>query len=590
MKDFWSILARETREHRLVALGALVLGLAPFGSRLFPGPLAGDRIQIAGALAAVAAAVTALFLGGSVLTRDLAERRLSFYFARPIRSWAIWGGKMAAAAAVSLATGALVLLPAGLADAGGLAELLRSRPAGLALGLLALLGILGLSHAASLQLRTRSSWLLLDLAGALAVLWLVLAARRPLVLAGIPGFSGRELDVLTAGYLALAIVLTLAALAAGALQVAHARTDARRAHRTLSLVFWSTALAGSLLFLAYSRWVVRVGPQDLQKIGGVMAAPRGPWVVATGPASRRPGFAPVFLLDTATGRSLRIDARPAIYPTTPFSDDGRIAVWLEQEAYSYRVRSLDLTEPGSRPAASPLSYDGPPWYFVVAPDGRHVAVVESRGRRLLVHSLPQGALVAAVPLHQTVSDLWFDGLQRVRFWSGLSPESRNCSVTEIELTTGTARTAPCAELLPADRHALPPPRYFPHRISSVLEDGRRVSAVRGEEGMELLVDLPGSAWRQSIRFPGTDFLEPAGQPIPNHLAVQVMKRGRVEPATYLVDLETGKARLLTSGLKPSRNAATAPPGTPATQLFFNDRELVRIDPETGRKTHLLTLY
>src|SRR5262245_1880249 len=116
MNPFWSIVKREADERRLLVLGALALGLLPYAAALIPWQIGEDigeaRLELALVLAAVATGVTAFFLGSSVIARDLAERRLSFYFSRPVSPSVLWGAKMTAAVGLSLVTGILIVLPA----------------------------------------------------------------------------------------------------------------------------------------------------------------------------------------------------------------------------------------------------------------------------------------------------------------------------------------------------------------------------------------------------------------------------------------------------------------------------------------------
>ena len=53
----------------------------------------------------------AVFLGAGAVSRDLAERRVGFYLARPLSPLAYWAGKMAAAFFLAYAAGWLVLVP-----------------------------------------------------------------------------------------------------------------------------------------------------------------------------------------------------------------------------------------------------------------------------------------------------------------------------------------------------------------------------------------------------------------------------------------------------------------------------------------------
>ena len=50
-------------------------------------------------------------LGSTIVGRDLSDRRLGFYFSRPLRGWTIFLGKLGGVLAVALGSTALVLTP-----------------------------------------------------------------------------------------------------------------------------------------------------------------------------------------------------------------------------------------------------------------------------------------------------------------------------------------------------------------------------------------------------------------------------------------------------------------------------------------------
>src|SRR4051812_36820470 len=185
MRGFLAIFEREIVERRLLAVAALALGLIPPMVPLLPGmPSASPaelRSGVALSLALVLSFVFALLLGGSVIVRDLVEHRLGFYFARPLTGGAIWAGKLAAAAVLAAGAGLLVLLPppllGGVPDPSGswgATWVALSRPEIAAVWLGALLLIVAVSHAAGVIFRSRSPWLLVDLAAlgvTAAIVW-----------------------------------------------------------------------------------------------------------------------------------------------------------------------------------------------------------------------------------------------------------------------------------------------------------------------------------------------------------------------------------------------------------------------------------
>jgi hypothetical protein len=176
MRGFLAVFEREIVERRLLLVAALVLGLVPLLAPLLPGmPPARPAELRSGTALGIALVLTlalALLLGGSVIVRDLAERRLGFYFARPLSGTAIWAGKLAAAAALTVGAGLLVLLPATLVGGppdpsgywGTSSGVFQS---GFSLAVIwfgVLLLTLTAAHAVSVMVRSRSPWLLLDLA------------------------------------------------------------------------------------------------------------------------------------------------------------------------------------------------------------------------------------------------------------------------------------------------------------------------------------------------------------------------------------------------------------------------------------------
>src|SRR5262249_20248916 len=155
-----------------------------------------------------------------------------FYFARPIAGWAVWAGKLAGAAVLSVSAALLVLLPTLLVDRRielGLpfwmtGPSIGHAPVFLGLLLTGWLLLLLLRHVMTSMARSRSPCLFLDLAAMLAVTALVWSVRQTLLrewafnayLWGIAGFS---------------VALAVSAVVASAIQVTRGRTDVRRSHR-----------------------------------------------------------------------------------------------------------------------------------------------------------------------------------------------------------------------------------------------------------------------------------------------------------------------------------------------------------------------
>jgi hypothetical protein len=400
MKALLAVTGRELAERRLLFLAALLLGLVALAAPWLPGSAGSDPTELKGAmatgLAMIVSFVLALVLGGVIVARDLGERRLGFYFARPLPGWAIWGGKMLAATLLSLGAGALVLLPALLA--GGRIEFLGIgrgwgfdllgdlSPAFLVpLGLLLLLVT---AHAASIMIQARSPWLLLDgaaLALIVATLWV---CRESLL-------RERALDVLRWTGTGFMIAALVSGALAGLVQVTRGRTDLHRGHRLLSLTLWGLLGAATLGCAAYTRWVLTAEPEDLVSFTSVVPSPAGSWIGLEGRVAGRGQLTPMFLFDVASGRSVRLVGtfQGYAWEQPAFSANGRRAVWLEFHEGGYDLLRLDLSRPGAEPVHPRISYPRMPQDLVLAPDGSRVAAV--RDDRVTVEDLDTGRLVAS---------------------------------------------------------------------------------------------------------------------------------------------------------------------------------------------------
>ncbi|HET9211252.1 MAG TPA: hypothetical protein VFR03_12675, partial [Thermoanaerobaculia bacterium] len=449
MRGFAAVLQREVFERRLLALLALALGVIAVVLPLIPGfrpggvAVADFQGVMALGFALLLTVILAFFLGGSIVAGDLAERRLGFYFSRPLPGWAIWAGKMAAALVLILGGGILVLAPAALLGGNlnldgiwGVGNVISVSGSSLvATWIVLLLLVLAATHAASVIVRARSSWALLDLAALAVVGGLVWGALRRLRLEGVlvrpsfPALGDGRPGIVIWMELGLAAAVLLALAVAGALQVVHGRTDLRRAHRVLSQGLWGMLLAAVLLFAGFTSWVLAAGPGDLLGFSEVVAAPGGRWIAFDGPAARRPGYEPSFLYDLDSGRA--VHARFGLVSNfysfgrtdTPvgFSADGRRAVWLEFDGTAFEspvvLLRMDLDRPGSRPVRTTISFRHPPRGFALSPDGRRLATYDWEGR-LTVASVDDGRLLATAR-YDSSSDfprLAFAGPGRLRIY------------------------------------------------------------------------------------------------------------------------------------------------------------------------------
>jgi hypothetical protein len=611
MRGFVAVFEREIVERRLLPLAALALGLVPLAAPLLPGlPAASPaevRSGVALGLALIVSFVLALFLGGSVIARDLGERRLGFYFARPISGGAIWAGKLAAAAVLAAGAGALVLLPVlligdapdpsgywGSVMTGGA---LLGMP-GLATAWLGvILMVVVAANAAGVILRSRSPWLLLDLAAlsvTMAIVWtcLEILTRAGAGLTTWMGFSGPGAAVSSALLqnvaVLVAVVALLALAAAGAAQVRRGRTDLRRGHRILSIVLWSALLPASLVLAAYTRWFVSPSPQDLVSVFGVSPAPAGSWIALYGQAAHRGGYLPGFLVNVGSGRFVRADFGVVSWmrdrsPSASFSADGARAVWLEpsgdrSHSEDLQVMTLDLRRPGASPRPAQVSLKRSLSSFGLSRDARYAAAVQ--GGRLVVVEVDSGRLLAAVPVggeyHQQESlvvsgsrvllygldSFWTPqmtrGYQTTLSISDLDLVTGRLTKTEVRETVmgnatwtaspsgdrGLLRASKTLQLLDGATGKLVADLGGEGARASFLPDGRIALLERIGGGSELrILDAATGAELHRFQFPGVRTVLVADQLRPGHVRAVTRGPGGTAPwQLWTLDLATGEAR------------------------------------------------
>lgn len=642
MKGFWAVLGREIAERWLLLVGAAVTGLFPLLVPFLPGVASGSpaevRAGIAFALCVIVAAVLAVTLGSSVIAGDLAEGRLGFYFARPLAGWALWAGKLAGAAVLCVSAALLVLVPTLLVnpkielgapwwpDGGSLHQAPAFLPSLLAGTLLVLL----LSHVVGSMVRSRSPWLLLDLAAAFVAAALFWGIRQALLREG-------AVDVLAWGLEGFVSALAAAAVAASAVQVTRGRTDPRSGHRLLSLTFWIGVGLATVVFASYARWAVNVSPADLRSLEVVLPAPAGSWIGVSGPAVRRGSYFPAFLFDIASGRSVKTGVSPLYrfwWLQPVFAPDGSRAAWTEGGSGSYELKVLDLSRPGARPAVTAISFPDWPRRMALSPQGRLLATLQDS--TLTVDDLAANKLLASIPLavgYEQELQMRFtaDGRLRVYHaaaerppgggatwrlavlelnpghgrltrvggiempgdWGGwaLSQDgeravlrSRSGSLHLADLRTGTVLATLPATANPAS--------------ATFLGDGRLLLDERKlDSGTLWVLDRNGVEQRR-LAFPGGR-LAVGGEVEPGRLAVATAVRGSSAGPTvwtsFLLDLDSGRTTLLGHGLSPAvRNLDLAGPGSGSlgSRLFVRtgDRELVLLDPATGRLRTVLRTH
>ncbi len=398
MNRLLAVASRELRERWLLFPAAFVLGFSPsvltsFGLEKNDVPLA--SLAFGFMLAASAAVLT----GTTMLARDTANGRLGFLFSRPLAWTTIWGGKWLAALVLVLFSGLLAALPSMVvyppeAHGGSWLRLLTDGRA-LVFFLTEFVLLVGLASFAATAGRSRSPWLALDLALLVATFWLARRYVAPLYLFGVVGRSE---------WSPLLVLLppAVAVFAGSAAQVALGRTDLRRAHHFLSIVFWAVmalTLAGAA---GYWRWVRSAGPAELT-VRALASDPAGRWIYAEG-RTRRGGWYPYgYLIDTA---SHGYAARPTPYAEAPsvpwgalFSRDGRHAAVPTPDEHGTALVLFDLGTATPREARISLESSPPPSWrtaYALSSSAGSVFVVHESGAS--IYALPSGRRVATTTI------------------------------------------------------------------------------------------------------------------------------------------------------------------------------------------------
>ena len=292
MNGTFAVAAREIAERKLLFLGAFVVGLLPLGVFLIPVLRGNPREARSVAVLLVSATISVAFplvFGATILASDIAQKRLSFYFSRPLPAASIWAGKLLAALMISIGCAFLAAAPvfflegesAFSSDTGGFGS-----RGPLVLAVPGVLLLLLLAHVVASMARLRSAWIILDFTLAVVFTVAIALSLRSLFLAGFWDLDGmRQSPERLASWLTAALIAAL--LAASCVQVADGRTDARRSHGALSATLWGLTAVSAAILGGLAWWAGSAGATDLARIdGSVLAAPRGPWVAVGGRLAR----------------------------------------------------------------------------------------------------------------------------------------------------------------------------------------------------------------------------------------------------------------------------------------------------------------
>jgi len=399
------------RRWTLLALG-IAFGLLPFVIVPLFGVHESETQGIALVLALLLGSATALLLGTTAIAGDLAGGRLGFYFNRPLSWWQIWGGKLLATVGLTLASILLVVLPSLLVPRGGPAPFSALWDGAGALYLTGLILLaLGVVQWGAVAVRSRSLWLMLDLAAVPLVAW---------------GFADAMVRIFRQGlhpdpwgYSLLAWPVAIAFQAAGAAQMARGRTAPGRSHAVSSLTAWGllAVIAGG--WQVASRTVLTPAPARLARAWVPEPSARGDVGLIVGEPSA-PGFgshAWHSYLAAPSGTRL-LDPIEGVYYIALSGDGSQLVAFCrsEESGPALVVRPGEGGDSTAREHRFPLSPSLAPGRMLVDEHGRRVALLRrdvttlfdlSTGAVEATLSAADGGPVAHVQLNDAVPDRLF---------------------------------------------------------------------------------------------------------------------------------------------------------------------------------------
>ncbi|HEX8170242.1 MAG TPA: ABC transporter permease [Thermoanaerobaculia bacterium] len=607
------IASRELRERSRLLLFCAAFALLPFIAALLPAARA-DRattMALVGALVSASIATgTSLALGSSVIGRELAERRLSFYFARPVSPAALWFGKAGASLLVSLLAFAIAVLPVWLVTRGAAGDLWRTLPL-VAGGSIVVLFFV--SHAGATMVRSRSMLLALDFVLAVLAAGALFLIVRPIFAGG-----GVRIAATLVNVTGLAILAVL--MIAPVWQLANGRTDIRRNHLALSRALWPAVAVVLLAAGAFGWWVVSPDPADL-RVHALQQAPDGTHLFISGSAASRGDYQASYIVDAASGARRRLDGPP--WWSTAFSRDGKVMAWL-QPASLIPGQVLELhtmrLDGGADVATGIVTQTGSA--VVLSDDGTRAAVAS--WQNVSVHDLAARRILAVAPAlerRQAVA-MYFRTPDVLRIYESSAFRGAGpLRISELDLRTkhvtvlGQTNVADANSLAVSDDGSRLLLRRtgllldgrtgaqiaaLPHGEAraywSMLADGTSVSAQRAGGAMHVRAFDASGAPRADVVLPGVRSALVSGSLgdgrvyVAGNRGERGSRDGRV---TFVVDLNRGAvvhtAERVRAGLTgtPGGDPRIEPhrPGS-ALAAFDADGRVVLWDPDSGATKRL----
>ena len=607
MRHILAITARDLQERRLVFLAAFLAGVVTILVAYFRSfGMGREDSLIVGALSMIAVfSIGVGLLGGaSMMARDLVERRMSFYLARPVSMIDIWGGKMLAALLLALLSSVIVVIP--IALVGGrpfLAALQKSEDwqSVVFLSALGAVAAVALGHYFSITARSRSTWVALDL-----VAPLLLAVPIAMVVRWFA--RGVAVWLIAGSAVTLTATFVLLLWISSAVGLARGRAELREVHKRTSIVLWGGMAVVVAAFLAFGAWVRNAGPEDIRRFYSVDPSPSGDGVIVSGQMRGRADYFATFYLN-ADGRAERITPSSDIV----YSANGRVAVVCERDECD-PVEVLRFDGNGVSSKRTTISFRDNN-SKALSPDGSLMAAIHDN--TFTVWDLAQEQMIVSsrMPSAQIgVRRLGFIDDTTIRFIAIGDIDGReHVQVHEFQLSDKSWRLASSVE----SHHDSG--LMTSHSMATYLltgNDGRRLyDSATGTALLTLPRRAEGGGWHvflhddrvlfydratgrlhlytqrgdlvREIAVPTKSRLTRPSEPSPGWIALSEWE-GPDEPRKrlWLVNLETGESikkdsdlRALTGWSGPSEK-----PGSFGSRLFLTpDDRLVYFDPFSGTR-------
>lgn len=391
MNTAYVIARHELRDRSRLLLVALIMSLATFVPAFMPSTQnKGVAVLTLAAVLAIAwASTVALALGVSTIGRELAEKRLSFYFSKPVSPAAIWAGKTSAALLLIAATVVIIMLPATLMGYRDWSSMWNADGRFFAAWtIVQCMALYFGSHAVTTMVRSRSMLLALDFIFALATAGSLILMTRPLIVAGTMRLAG---GLVTAVFAAILLILAVAPV----WQLANGRADVRRNHVALSRALWPAVGVTLAIAGGFVAWLTSASLESLDTIARIDQSRSGAWLVVSGSDDARGGFPATFLVNAATNETEKV--RTPMWWGAGFSRSGNAVAWMEPTDLlprngRMRLMMRRLDQPGAKTVATPIVTTFGSSY-VLSPDASRVLV--GRGSQIEVVETATGRLLAA---------------------------------------------------------------------------------------------------------------------------------------------------------------------------------------------------